>query len=142
MPAPPPITWLQADVFGLLAAHPEFVGAFDAVVDVQVYHALRSEACDAELVSVLWALLKPGGVVVLVTGNASPPDPAAGRTVELTVGPTRLSLRDIACSFEGHGFAVEVAQESRFDPTPTYVGPDGGCLPPLAWAVTLRKCER
>jgi hypothetical protein len=81
----------------------------------------------ASVVSLLWALLVPGGVAFVMTGNASVPPSLAN-------GPVRLTAEQLVSAFENGGFTVHSLTTQRFDETAAY-----GTEPPLAWRLVARK---
>jgi hypothetical protein len=88
---------------------------------------LRAED-DAKAVQLYHRLLKPGGLIMLLTGNANEP----------YVGPNILTQQELLSSFVADGrFECVWVTESRFDTTQHYQHELR--KRPLAWWALLRK---
>ena len=122
--------FVQGDVFCLPAEIER--GAFDFVYDAQCFHCLREHG-EAAAVRAVAELLKPGGLMLVLTGNdAEPP-----------CGPAVLSKTELLAAFTGGEggkglFELVAVRESRFDPTPAY---DKLPRPPLSWECLLRRTD-
>lgn len=124
----PPCVDPAASAISSEASAAECSGApgFDFIYDCQTFHVLRN--IDQDLtVQMLYDLLRPGGFLFLLTGNAAEP----------FVGPNILSESDFHQAFPESKFEVMWMSESRFDATEHYV--DVLQKRPLAWWVLLRK---
>ena len=96
---------------------------FDLVYDCQTFHVLRK--LDEEgIVGVYRQLLKPGGFLLTLTGNAKEPE----------VGPCVLSREELQHAFRE--MRVVSVAETRFDMTPTYAKL---AQPPLAWCGVFQE---
>uniref|UniRef100_A0A7S1RMN5 Methyltransferase domain-containing protein n=1 Tax=Alexandrium catenella TaxID=2925 RepID=A0A7S1RMN5_ALECA len=117
--------FLRLDVFDLpTEACP--AGAYDLLVDCQVFHVLRL-VDEARVVRAMEQMLRPGGLALVVTGHSADP----GR------GPEPLARDDFGV-FEAAGLVIESLEESRFAWTEHYRS-QGRDQPPQAWAALLRK---
>ncbi|KAF8060018.1 iccD [Scenedesmus sp. PABB004] len=106
-------------------------GGFDALYDCQTYHALRADharGAGDTLPALLFRLLRPGGLLLLLAGNAA--EPAAG-------GPAALTAHELLGPLLGAGFELVQLQATRFDPTPHYEAAFG--RRPLAWWLVARR---
>jgi SAM-dependent methyltransferase len=105
------------------------LGTFDMIYDCQVYHALVKDdaAAQAQLPQLLYSLLKPGGLLLMLTGNANEPE----------VGPAVLSGQELLAPLLEAGLECVLLRQSRFDATPYYVNVLG--KRPLAWWVVLQR---
>lgn len=105
------------------------LGTFDLIYDCQVYHALVKDdtAAQAKLPLLLHSLLKPGGLLLLLTGNANEPE----------IGPAVLSGEQLLAPLVYSGLVCVFLRQSRFDSTPHYVDVLG--KRPLAWWVVLQR---
>ena len=115
-------------VADVLALPPELVGAFDFVLDVQTFHVVRKVDEDAAAAAIC-SLLRPGGTLLLITGNADEP---AER------GPERLSREDLERAFASRGLICEECVAFRFDPTDAYRR-QPFAEPPLGWRSVWRR---
>lgn len=117
-------TFVCADVFDLpshLLQEP-----FDLVFDCQCFHCTYFVDADAAVASIS-ALLKPGGLLLCLTGNDNEPE----------VGPAVLSRKQITDAFELSGkFDILSLKEGRFDPTPAYKKLS---KLPLCWELLARR---
>lgn len=105
-------------------------GNFDLVYDCQFAHTLLLGERGADLVALLARLLKPGGLLFMLTGHAGEPE----------VGPAVLSEGQLRAAFSAAGGWEWVwLVPTRFDPTPHYVEVLG--KRPLAWWALLRRIE-
>ena len=104
--------------------------AFDFVYDCQAFHALR-QVNEAAYVSLLYTSLKPGGLLLLLAGNANEAAAAAAGP-----GPAVLSEGDLAAAFPAERWQRLWLLQTRFDGTPCYRAQ--GRLP-LAWWALMRK---
>jgi SAM-dependent methyltransferase len=116
---------IEADV---LALPDELRGAFDFVVDCQTFQCVRKVDEDAAAASVV-SLLKPNGVLLLMTGNA---DELAER------GPERLTREDLDRAFASRGLICEACAAFRFDWTEAYRRQPFS-EPPLGWCSIWRQ---
>jgi SAM-dependent methyltransferase len=105
------------------------LGTFDLIYDCQVYHALVKDdaAAQAQLPQLLHSLLKPGGLLLMLTGNANEPE----------VGPAALTGQELLTPLIEAGLVCVFLRQSRFDATPHYVNVLG--KRPLAWWVVLQR---
>jgi SAM-dependent methyltransferase len=130
-------------------------GAFDLVFDCQCFHCelvsparhafllVLYAACltvragpapqgtrvhdEAGAVAAAAALLRPGGLVLVLTGNANEPE----------VSPAVLTKDELVRAFTAGGqFALVDIAEGRFDPTPAYSSLEKG-EPALLWAISF-----
>ena len=76
------------------------------------------------------SLLKPGGRLLLLTGNADEP---AER------GPERLRKEDLKAAFGARGLECEEIAAFRFDPTEAYRRQEHFDQPPLGWRSVWRR---
>lgn len=121
------VQWLIEDVFQLLAPETGLASQFDLLFDLQCFHVLRQQD-EAALVRVMAGLLRPGGLLLCVTGSSE----------ELTDrGPLRLTRDEIQDAFLGSGLELIWLRGASFDMTPTYAA--NGAEPPLAWSALFRK---
>jgi SAM-dependent methyltransferase len=104
------------------------LGMFDMIYDCQVYHALMKDdsAAQAKLPLLLHSLLKPGGLLLMLMGNANEPE----------VGPAVLTGEQLLAPLLDAGLVCVCLRQSRFDSTPYYVNELG--KRPLAWWVVLQ----
>lgn len=102
------------------------IGHFDLIYDCQTFHVLR-EVNEQELLSKIHQLLRPGGLVLLLTGNANEP----------YVGPNVLTDVQIKAAFPEHLFELVWMIQTRFDDTQHYETVVG--YRPLAWWVLYRR---
>lgn len=129
------VTWAQLDVFKLLDDVPveqlpggRALGSrFDLILDFQCFHVLRPLG-EEKLVEVLAGLLRPGGLLLIVTGNADEPEDR---------GPVRLRREELEKAFAGSSLEFLWLRAERMTATPAYA--KSGSQPPLAWAGLLRK---
>lgn len=101
-------------------------GNFDFVFDCQCFHCLRVFD-EGKAVEAVANLLRPGGLLLVMTGNANEPE----------ISPAVLTKAELIDAFTANGkFAVLNVQEGRFDSTPDY-----DKLPhlPLAWIGVFRR---
>jgi SAM-dependent methyltransferase len=119
----PPTTSLSSD------GSSSGLGVFDMIYDCQVYHALVKDdaAAQAQLPQLLHSLLKPGGLLLMLTGNANEPE----------VGPAVLNGQQLLTPLIQAGLVCVFVRQSRFDGTPHYVNVLG--KRPLAWWVVLQR---
>ena len=101
----------------------DFCASFDLLYDCQTFHALVRTA--PQVASIMVSCLKPGGYLLLLTGNASEPE----------VGPTTLSENEILIAFSELQCVWRYG-DSRFDMTEFY---RQLVQPPLAWCFLFRK---
>lgn len=115
------------DVFTL--DYSAFGQAFDMVYDCQVYHALVTSHQEAQqqLPQLLFDLLKPGGLLFMLTGNANEPE----------IGPAVLTGQQLLQPLLGVGFKCVFLRQTRFDSTEHYVQQLE--MRPLAWWVLLQR---
>lgn len=104
-------------------------GYFDFIYDCQTFHVLREEG-EKALVELLHGLLKPGGYLFLLVGNANEPH----------VGPNVLSASQLHEAFPSTRFDWMWLVETRFDPTEHYLTKLDKL--PLAWWALLRKSNQ
>ena len=105
--------------------------AFDFVFDCQCFHVLQVHDEAAAVVSVA-RLLRPGGLLLCMVGNANEPE----------VSPAVLSQEELQAAFvssSGGLFRMLECREDRFDPTPAYSLLPLGC--PLAWVALFERTE-
>lgn len=101
-------------------------GRFDFVFDCQCFHCLRVFD-EAKAVEAVANMLRPGGLLLVLTGNANEPE----------ISPAVLTKAELVDAFTAEGmFTVLDVQEGRFDSTPDY-----DKLPhlPLAWIGLFRR---
>jgi SAM-dependent methyltransferase len=105
------------------------LGTFDLIYDCQVYHALVKDdaAAQAQLPLLLHSLLKPGGLLLMLTGNANEPE----------VGPAVLTGEQLLTPLLDAGLVCVLLRQSRFDDTPYYTNELK--KRPLAWWVVLQR---
>ncbi|GAX75304.1 hypothetical protein CEUSTIGMA_g2749.t1 [Chlamydomonas eustigma] len=108
-------------------APPKPTYLFDFIYDCQAFHALR-HVDEAAYLQLLHSSLKPGGLLMLLTGNANEPD----------CGPSVLTKQDLLLAFPDSLWEWVFLVQSRFDATPAYVAPGRDRLP-LAWWGLVRK---
>lgn len=111
--------------YGRPAAEDE---AYDLVFDCQCFHVLR-QVDEARLARTMARLLRPGGQLVIMAGNAAEPERNPGLPV--------LTRTECTAALQAAGLRLEALEETRFDPTPLY-----GDNPPLAWLAIFRKPAR
>lgn len=99
--------------------------AYDLVFDCQCFHVLR-DVDEDRLARTMARLLRPGGVLVMLAGNA-------GEEAR-TPGPPVLTRKEATAALLRAGLDLVSLEETRFDPTPAY-----GATPPLAWLAVFRK---
>ena len=110
---------LQANVLDLPS---ELIGQFDFVLDCQTFHCVR-KVDEAGAAAALASLLRPGGRLFLLTGNADEPHER---------GPERLTQAELQAALEPAGFTCEECVSFMFDQTDAYrKQPYHG--PPLGW---------
>lgn len=99
--------------------------AYDLVFDSQCFHIVR-QVDEARIARTIARLLRPGGRLVMLAGNAgeSPRSP----------GPPVLTRAECTTALQDAGLQLESIEETRFDPTALY-----GENPPLAWLAIFRK---
>ena len=119
-------TTLVADVLELPAS---LRGAFDFVFDCQTWQCVR-KVDEAAATEAVVSLLKPGGRLLLLTGNADEP---AER------GPERLCREDLEVAFGSRGLECEGIDAFRFDPTEAYRRQKEFDQPPLGWRSVWRR---
>lgn len=119
----------RAVVADVLALPGEYEGTFDFVFDCQTFHCVRKvdEAAAASAVS---SLLKPNGVLLLLTGNADEPTER---------GPERLSREDLDRAFVPLGLVCEACESFHFDWTAVYRRQAEFTEPPLGWCSVWRR---
>jgi hypothetical protein len=100
------------------------------IYDSQTFHVLR-QVDEQRLVQLLYGLLQPGGLLLLLAGNANEGDYVAGK------GPPVLTQEELLGGVQGRGFEVVGLVQTRFDETQHYREVIGRC--PLAWWALLRK---
>jgi SAM-dependent methyltransferase len=98
---------------------------FDFVADCQAFHVLWDQD-PAGAVATLHRLLRPGGLLMLLTGNDLEPD----------CGPNTMSEAELRAAFH-EGWEFVWLTQSRFDETPHYRDELG--KRPLAWWALLRR---
>ncbi|KAF6251685.1 S-adenosyl-L-methionine-dependent methyltransferase [Scenedesmus sp. NREL 46B-D3] len=88
-------------------------GSFDLIYDCQVYHALVKDdsAAQAKLPQLLHGLLKPGGLLLMLTGNANEPE----------IGPAVLSGQQLLGPLIEAGLECVFLRQTQFDRTSHYV---------------------
>ena len=104
-------------------------GRFDFVFDCQCFHCLRVFN-EAKAVEAVAKLLRPGGLFLVLTGNANEPE----------ISPAVLTKAELVDAFTGDGaFVLVDIQQGRFDSTPDYQK-----LPrlPLAWIALFQRTEK
>lgn len=121
------VEWVCADVLDAAALR-GMHASFDVIVDVQTYHAIAGSVVPHEAIaSAIAAMVRPGGRLLVVAGNAAEPP-------RLVPGPSLLTRDEVICPFEAAGLVMESLATSRFDVTPAY-----GDTPPLAWVALFSK---
>ena len=107
---PPGFSYSQVAAAQGVAATPaeeDDAGAFDLVFDSQCFHVLRVHD-EPAAVAAIAALLRPGGLFLVLTGNANEPE----------VSPAVLTREELTTAFErDRQFALVEIKESRFDAT-------------------------
>lgn len=117
--AAPRARFVQADL--MAESSVRGLGPFDFIYDCQCFHVLwKTDAVAA--VRAYARLLRPGGVVLTLTGNASEPE----------AGPTVLTDDELVAAFTRGGWFVVAAspRAGRFDMTEAYAKLP---QPPLLW---------
>ena len=104
-------------------------GSFDFLFDCQTFHCVRS-VDEAVAKDVYASLLAPGGIALVLTGNADEPEER---------GPVRLTRDEVLHMFDDTALECEHLEAARFDPTPHYERQKEHDLPPLAWVSRWRK---
>lgn len=94
-----------------------------------VYHVLIRDQAEHNhrLPQLLHDLLVPGGLLMILTGNAN----------ELEVGPNVLSADELLQPLLSVGFDLVLLHQTRFDSTEHYLNVLG--MRPLAWWVVLQR---
>ena len=118
----------QTLVADVLALPCELHEAFDLVFDCQTFHCVR-KVDEAAAAAAMVSLLKPDGVLLLITGNA---DEAEER------GPERLTRADLDRAFATRGLVCEACEPFRFDWTAAYRRQPFP-KPPLGWCSVWRR---
>lgn len=112
---------------------------------------------EAGAVAATAALLRPGGLALVLTGNANEPEVSpAGKTAskgriscsKTLPFPAVLTEDELVCAFTSGGlFALVDIAEGRFDPTPAYSSLEKGeesasaaCIICLEPCLAARKC--
>ena len=119
----------RAIVADVLALPGELRGTFDFVFDCQTYQCVRKVDETAAAVAIC-SLLKPNGVLLLLTGNADEP---AER------GPERLTREDLDRAFASTGLVCEACEPFRFEWTAAYRRQTEFSEPPLGWCSVWRR---
>ncbi|KAI8476200.1 MAG: S-adenosyl-L-methionine-dependent methyltransferase [Monoraphidium minutum] len=99
---------------------------FDFIYDCQAFHVLWEQDADGAAAA-LARLLRPGGLLMLLTGNALEPE----------CGPNVLTEPQLRAAFGGGGWEWVWLTRSRFDETLHYRDVLG--KRPLAWWALLRR---
>jgi SAM-dependent methyltransferase len=102
---------------------------FDLCFDCQTFHCLRKVDKQAAA-RVYAALLRPGGVLLMLTGNANE---------DAERGPERLTREEVLSAFDGTPLKCESLEETRFDWTEAYRRQTLFDEPPLAWRSVWRR---
>ena len=105
-------------------------GNISMIYDSQTFHVLR-QVDEQRLVKLLYSLLQPGGLLLILAGNANEGNYVAGK------GPPVLTQQELLGGLQEHGFEVVGLLQTRFDETQHYREVIGKC--PLAWWALLRK---
>ena len=111
-----------------LLASPDLGRGFDLAFDRGVYHVLRLEDPQPYL-ELLGRTLRPGGLYVVLCGNANEPEPHHG--------PPRVHAHELCAELQPRFDLVEL-REFRFDG----VRVDGRRVEPLGWAGVFRLRAR
>jgi methyl halide transferase len=112
------VNWIQADVL-----NPPALGSFDLIFDRGCYHGVRR--IDATgYVRTVKSLIRPGGNVLIIAGNANQPEPRSG--------PPRVTETELVSDF-AEAFDFVHLREIRFDTA----NPDVAGA--WAWSVLLRR---
>ena len=112
----------------------ELVGAYDFAFDCQTYQCLRQADATAAA-SAVAAVLRPGGTLLLLTGNADEPDER---------GPVRLSRQELIDGLTPAGLELLTLEPFRFDETEAYRRQredSGSEQTPLGWRSVWRRSD-
>jgi methyl halide transferase len=112
------VNWIHADVL-----NPPALGSFDLVFDRGCYHGVRRIDA-AGYVETVKTLIRPGGRVLILAGNANQPKPHSG--------PPRVTETELVSDF-AEAFDFEHLREIRFDTA----NPDVSGA--WAWSLLLRR---
>ena len=104
------------------------LGTFDFVFDAQTWHCVRG-VDEAAARAFYGALVRPGGRLMVLCGNADEPDER---------GPVRVARADVERAFDGTGLVLEALAPFRFDATAAYARQDFP-EPPLGWRALWRR---
>lgn len=117
------ISFLEADVTKL----PSNLEPFAFVFDRGTYHIVRTQNL-ADMQEMLSQVIAPGGLYVVLAGNANEDAPA-------DKGPPRVTAHDICKELESDSFDLVSLEETHFHG----VKIAGEVFAPLAWKVILRR---
>jgi len=94
-----------------------------------VYHVLVRDQAEQQgrLPHILMELLNPGGLLMILAGNANEPE----------VGPNVLTAEQLLQPLLAAGFELVLLHQTRFDSTAHYATVLG--MRPLAWWVVLQR---
>lgn len=112
------VNWIHADVL-----HPPALGSFDLIFDRGCYHGVRRINA-AGYVETVKTLIRAGGRVLILAGNANQPKPHSG--------PPRVTEAELVNDFT-EAFDIEQLREIRFDTA----NPDVSGA--WAWSLLLRR---
>ncbi|KAH8045848.1 thiopurine S-methyltransferase [Aureococcus anophagefferens] len=102
---------------------------FDEALGVGVtWHCVRG-VDEAAARAFYGALVRPGGRLMVLCGNADEPDER---------GPVRVARADVERAFDGTGLVLEALSPFRFDATAAYARQDF-TEPPLGWRALWRR---
>lgn len=120
-------TFLQGDALRLPHDRAAFGAAagYDLAFDCQCFHVLR-QVDEAAAVATLRHLVRPGGRLIVLTGNAD----------EAEVGPSVLTADELRAAFAPPYWCCRSLQADRFDMTQFYAKLP---QPPLAWVGVFER---
>lgn len=119
------VEWILDDI--LHAGLTYMKGQFEIAIDVQTYHAIRTNENQYVVAEAISSYLAQNGILVVITGNNN-------ESLSSTTGPSMLSRHQIEEPFIRAGLKLLSITEDRFDKTLAY-----GEQPPLCWVVTFQK---